>query len=168
MLFGILLSTLLWLAELSVCLWILNASFRKWYNNTTTHFLRRNWRPWHPPGQYWMSTHRMMTSGGIYGSPRFAVLVYVLGSAPAQCYGMVQAWVAHHFVTPLKCRCYKFDWWVMSQKPHKKHKLPNKHHHHGGEAANPPAGARIWWIHNAWGVGVLALIFSNAAIKGFI
>jgi hypothetical protein len=50
--------------------------------------------------------------------------------------GMVQAWVGH-FVTPLKCTYNKYDWQVTSQKPHKKHKSPNKNHHHGGEAACP-------------------------------
>ena len=45
-----------------------------------------------------------------------------------------------HFVTPLKCTYNKYDWQVTSQKPHKKHKSPNKHHHHGGGAAHPSSG----------------------------
>ena len=56
--------------------------------------------------------------------------------------GMVQAWVAH-FVTPLKCTYDKYDWRVMSQKPHKKHKSPNKHDHHAGEAAHPSSGVNL-------------------------
>ena len=62
---------------------------------------------------------------------------------------MVKAWVAH-FVTPLKCMYDKYDWRVTSQKPHKKHKSPNKHNHHGGEAARPSSGVdlmnpcRLW------------------------
>jgi len=56
--------------------------------------------------------------------------------------GMVQAWVAH-FVTPLKCTYDKNDLRVTSQKPHKKHKSPNKHHHHGGGAARPSSGVDL-------------------------
>ena len=48
---------------------------------------------------------------------------------------MVQACMGH-FVTPLKCTYDKYDWQFMSQKPHKKHKSPNKHDH-GGEATHP-------------------------------
>jgi len=56
--------------------------------------------------------------------------------------GMVQAWVAH-FVTYLKYMYDKYDWRVMSQKPHKKHKSPNKHDHLGGEAARPSSGVNL-------------------------
>jgi hypothetical protein len=56
--------------------------------------------------------------------------------------GMAQAWVAQ-FVTPLKCMYDKYNWQVMSQKPHKKHKSPNKHHHHGGKAARPSSGVDL-------------------------
>ncbi len=50
--------------------------------------------------------------------------------------GTWQAWVAHN-VKPLKRKCNKSGWWVSSQKPHKKHKLPNKLHQHGVGAARP-------------------------------
>ncbi len=56
--------------------------------------------------------------------------------------GMVQACVGH-FVTPLKCTYDKYDWRVTSQKPHNKHKSPNKHDHHGGEAARPSSGVDL-------------------------
>jgi len=58
--------------------------------------------------------------------------------------GMVQAWVAH-FVIPLKYTYDEYDWQVMSQKPHKKHKSPTKHHHHGGGAAHPFSG--VDWMN---------------------
>jgi len=42
-----------------------------------------------------------------------------------------------------KCTYGKYDLRVSSQKPHKKHKSPNKHHHHGGGAANPCSGVDL-------------------------
>ena len=65
-----------------------------------------------------------------------------LNLRPPCALGMVQVWVAH-FVTPLKCTYGKYDWQVTSQKPHKKHKSPNKHDHHGGEAACPSSGVNL-------------------------
>ena len=56
--------------------------------------------------------------------------------------GMVQDWMAH-FVTPWERGYDGYDWWVMIQKAHKKHKLPNKHHHHGGGAARPYGGVDL-------------------------
>jgi hypothetical protein len=32
---------------------------------------------------------------------------------------------------------------VTSQKPHKKHKCPNKHHHHGVQATHPSSGVDL-------------------------
>ena len=79
--------------------------------------------------------------------------------------GVVQAWVAH-FASPLKRRDNESDWWVMSQKAHKIHNLPNKHHHYSMVVKPPtPLAAWIWWIHAAPGVGGLVHTFSVATIK---
>jgi len=57
-------------------------------------------------------------------------------------FGMVQAWVGH-FVTPLKCTYEEYNWQVMSQNPHKKHKQHDKHHYNGGGAARPSSGVDL-------------------------
>jgi len=80
--------------------------------------------------------------------------------------GMVQAWVGH-FVTPLKHRHNESDWWVTSQKPHKKHRLPNNHHHYGVGDACPlaPPAAWIWWTYASGGVDGLAHVPSETAFE---
>ena len=60
--------------------------------------------------------------------------------------GIVQAWVAH-FVTPLKCRYDEYDGQVTSQKPHKKHKSPNKRNPRGVGADARPSSPAVWiWM----------------------
>jgi hypothetical protein len=53
--------------------------------------------------------------------------------------------------------------WLMSQKPHKKHKQHDKQHH----LLAPPA-VWIWWTHAAWGVGGLAHVRSNSAVEAIL
>ena len=79
--------------------------------------------------------------------------------------GMVQAWVGH-FVTPLKRGYDKSNWWVPSQKPHKKHNYLINTTTMVVKLPTPPA-AWIWWIHPDPGAGGLTHTFFEAAAKRF-
>jgi hypothetical protein len=78
-------------------------------------FLRRNRRPWRPPGRYGTNTRPIAAFSGIKGSPRPAVLGDVLGTVLPDPHGHRNAREASPFysvvdfmscVTVAKRSCY--------------------------------------------------------------
>ena len=84
----------------------------------------------------------IIDSGGFHMLCLMLHIVYILYSLCSSVYSFL-VWYKPGWLTMLhliKSTHDESDWQVTSQKPHKKHKWPNKHHHHGGGSANPSGG----------------------------